>query len=118
MKKYFKVKYGFDTQSAVTVEEGGELDKVVYAWKEGLPVSIGNKMIQGKYIISIEPDYHRYTGWNEGYSPSNSDDFAQIRRDCPDFTGVLEESKQRIAQLEAKGKQHLIGTNNVKKING
>jgi hypothetical protein len=111
MIRYFKVKYGFNNLESVSVPEGGELEKVVYAWSEGVPVSVGNKMIQGKHIISIEPDYHRYTGWNPTYEPCTAEDFAQIGRDCPDFVGVLEDHKQKIALLEHKGRTDLIGQN-------
>ena len=111
MIRYFKVKYGFNSMESVSVQEGGELEKVVYAWKEGLPVVIEDKMIQGKHIISIEPDYHKYTGWNPGYEPRSPEDFEQIRKGCPEFAGVLEDCKQKINLLEAQGKTNLIGQN-------
>lgn len=111
MIRYFKVKYGFNNSESVSVPEGSELEKVVYSWKEGLPVAINNKMIQGKHIIAIEPDYHRYTGWNPTYEPSGSEDFAQIQRDCPDFTGVLEDCKNKVAFLESRNQTELIGQN-------
>jgi len=111
MIKYFKVKYGFNSDEHLSVKEGGDLEKVVYGWKEGLPIALGDKMIQGKHIISIEPDYHRYTGWNPSYLPTGSEDFAQIKRDCPDFTGVLEDCKNKVSCLEAKNQTHLIGKN-------
>jgi hypothetical protein len=98
-KLMFRVKYGFDTMSHLRVEGGAELEKAIYAWMEQVPVTLGGKMIQGKHIISIEPDYRYYTGWYETYSPTTGDDFAQIERDCPKLDGYIEAYKQRVLGL-------------------
>lgn len=83
VKHMYKVKYGFDTLSSITVEAGAELEKAIYSWLKQTPVAIGGRMINGKHIIDIKPDYHYYTGWYPNYEPSSGDDWKQIERDCP-----------------------------------
>ena len=117
----FKVRYGFDKLSTLRVHAGPELEKAIYAWAEGIPVTIGEKMIQGKHIISIEPDYHFYTGWYESYQPTTGDDWAQIERDCPKFDGYIDAYRNRVMGLIGERKQHLIGTQppiEIKQLNG
>ncbi len=106
----FKVRYGFDKLSTLSVEAGPELEKAIYAWVEQIPVTIGGKMIQGKHIISIEGDFHYYTGWYETYLPTSGDDFAQIERDCPKFEGYVDAYRQRVMHLIGNQQTHLIGT--------
>jgi hypothetical protein len=95
--------------STLRVEAGPDLERAIYAWTEQLPVTIGDKMIQGKHIISIEPDYHYYTGWYESYQPTTGDDWKQIERDCPKFDGYIEAYKQRVIQHIRTGHPELIG---------
>lgn len=78
------------------VPEGEQLEKAIYGWIEGIPVTLGNKMIKGSSILSIEPHYHAYTGWYESYQPSSGDDWLQIKRDCPNFDGIIEGTKQYV----------------------
>lgn len=106
----FRVRYGFDKMSSLSIEAGPELEKAIYAWVEQIPVTIGGKMIQGKHIISIEQDYHYYTGWYESYQPTTGDDWKQIERDCPDVDGYIDAYRQRVMSLIADRKTHLIGT--------
>lgn len=82
----------------VSVEEG-DLKKVLYAQFKGTPVQIGESVINGKNIISIMPDYHRYTGWYESYEPKEADDWEQIKRDCPKFDGIIEYHKDKMLEL-------------------
>lgn len=105
----FKVRYGFDRMATLSIEAGQDLERAIYAWTEQIPVTIGNKMIQGKHIISIEPDYHYYTGWYESYQPTSGDDFRQIERDCPSFDGYIEAYKQRVVELIRTGRASEIG---------
>lgn len=105
----FKVKYGFSKSEQVSVDAGGELEKVIYAWAEHLPVTVGGVMIHGKHIRAIEPDYHYYTGWYPNYEPSNGDDWAQIERDCPDFDGYLSAYVNRVRSLSEAHRADEIG---------
>jgi len=105
----FKVRYGFDRMATLSIEAGQDLEKAIYAWTEQIPVTIGGKMIQGKHIISIEPDYHYYTGWYESYSPTTGDDFKQIERDCPSFDGMIDAYRQRVMELVGSGNTNQIG---------
>lgn len=108
-KVMFKVRYGFDKMSTVSIEAGPDLERAIYAWIEQLPITIGGKMIQGKHIISIEPDYHFYTGWYDSYIPTSGDDWKQIERDCPKFDGIIERYKTNVHNLISQNKTELIG---------
>lgn len=117
-KIVFKVRYGFDKMSHVRIEAGPELEKVIYAWRKQIPVTLGDRIIQGKHIISIEPDYHYYTGWYESYQPVTGDDWAQIDRDCPKFDGYIEAYRNRVNDLIERGKTNLIGMQKPLEIGG
>lgn len=108
MKKYFKVKFGFQKSDYVSVDELG-LQKAVYSMYSKKPVQIGDTFIQGDKIISITPHYHKYTGWNEFYEPKEADDFLQIKRDCPEFEGYVEATKNHVAMLMQSGRINEIG---------
>lgn len=100
MKKiYYKVKYGFGPTDFVSIEVGGELERAIYAWTTRKVVTLGEKMINGNNIISIEPHYHRYTGWYDSYEPKSSEDYAQIERDCPKFDGIMSHYRERVVYL-------------------
>lgn len=98
MTYYFKVKTGYNKKDYVVADEN-ELQKVIYSMYQDIPIQIGDSYIRGKNIISITPHYHAYTGWNESYEPIDSDDFDQIKRDCPEFSGILEEIKNHVVTL-------------------
>lgn len=111
VKHYYKVKYGFDATSFVTVEDGPELEKAIYAWIKQTPVAIGGRMINGKNIISIEPNYHKYTGWYDNYVPKSGEDWKQIERDCPTtLDAVFTAYTDRVRTLMASNQTNLIGT--------
>lgn len=108
MKKYFKVKYGYTVSDQVSIPEN-ELDKAIYAQREGIVVQLGSASINGRNIISITPHWHKYTGWYDWYEPKEGEDFAQIKRDCPNFDGVIEEHKNHVAHLTETRQIKLIG---------
>lgn len=112
IKKYFKVKFGFHQSDYVSVDELG-LQKAVYSMYSKKPVQIGDTFIQGDKIISITPHYHKYTGWNEFYEPKEAEDFLQIKRDCPDFEGYVESTKNYVAQLMQSGRVNEIGKSEI-----
>ena len=108
---YFKVKYGFNSSEQISIKED-ELEKALYAQKFGVVAQLSNKQINGKYIISIEPDINKYTGWYDSYSPSSAEEFAQIRRDCPpEINDVIRAKREKVDYLISKGQQNLIGKN-------
>lgn len=109
VKHKFKVKYGYGSTDFVSIEAGPELDKAIYAMINNTTVALGNKMVQGKNIITIEPHYHAYTGWYDHYQPKDGDDWAQIERDCPEFDGVFEAYAQRVRELIAANQTNQIG---------
>lgn len=115
MKKYFKVKFGFHQSDYVSVDELG-LQKSIFAMYSKKPIQIGDIFIQGDKIISITPHYHKYTGWNEFYEPKEAEDFLQIKRDCPDFEGYVESTKNYVAGLMQSGKVQEIGKQEIPQI--
>lgn len=113
MKKeyWFKVKYGFSALDQVSITDL-ELEKALYAQKFGITVQLGDKQINGKYIISIEPHWHKYTGWYDSYNPTTGDDFKQIERDCPkELDSVIREKRARVDYLISHKQTNLIGKN-------
>lgn len=76
------MKYGFNATESVSVDQD-TLPKAIFAQLNGTAVLLNGASINGKYIISISPDVHRYTGWNAGYEPKDAEDFRQIKRDLP-----------------------------------
>lgn len=110
INRYFKVKFGFNMSDQVSIGEE-ELEKAVYAQIMGLPIQLGNSYINGRNIISISPHWHKHTGWYDWYEPSSGDDFLQIKRDCPDYTGVIEYYKNRVNLLMQSGRTKEIGKN-------
>lgn len=104
----FRVKYGFGTADRVTISEE-ELEKAIYAQVKGMPVKLGNAYINGRNIISITPNYHKYTSWNPWYEPESPEDWNQIKRDCPSFDGVLDYYQDRVRLLMSTGRENMIG---------
>ena len=99
--RYFKVKYGFEKQDQVTIEEK-DLQKSLWAQFTGRPVVLRGASVKGANIISITPAYHKHTGWYCWYEPTNGDDWQQISRDCPSYDGVIEYHKNKVAELMEK----------------
>jgi hypothetical protein len=110
MTKHFKVKYGYGVSDQVSIEES-ELEKALYAQLMKKPVQLGNSFVSGSHIISITPHYHKHTGWYDWYEPSTGEDWVQIARDCPDYTGVVEHYKQRVQYLLSNNMENKIGKN-------
>ncbi len=110
-QRHWKVKYGHRPTEYVSIEEGGELEKAIYAQRTGTPVQLSFKFIKGTHIMSIEPNYHIHTGWNDFYEPTDGNDWEQIKRDCPNYDGILEQYKIRVVHLIQTNQTHLIGKN-------
>lgn len=106
----YKVKYGFDNLSQVSVVAGPELEKVIYAWLKQTPVAVAGRMLNGKHIIDIKPDYHYYTGWYDHYEPTDGDDWKQIQRDCPaTLDTMFDRYVDRVRGLIGSKQTELIG---------
>lgn len=117
MKKYFKVKYGYNASDSVSIE-AKDLEKAIYAQIKGVPIQLGNSYINGRNIISITPHWHKHTGWHDWYEPKDGTDWEQIKRDCPDYENDIENCKIKVQQLIQSGKIELIGKNtNTKLLN-
>lgn len=107
-KHYFQIKYGFHVNDSITVE-GAQVEKAIYAQVKKISIQIGDIYLNGSNIIVIRPAYYKHTGWYYTYEPTNGDDFEQIKRDCPDYTGVIEVYKNRVKQKMEQGKINEIG---------
>lgn len=88
-KRWFRVKYGYSAGEFISIPEE-YLAKAIYAKQKQSLFSFDDRIIDGKEIKTITPDYHKHTGWNEWYEPKDADDFKQIERDCPDYTGYID----------------------------
>ena|SRR3990167_7633314 len=106
--RYFRVKYGYNVSDQVSIPES-ELEKAIYAQIKGVPINLGNSYINGRNIIAISPHWHKHTGWHDWYEPKDGEDWKQIKRDCPDYDGVIETSKERVRYLMENNKENLIG---------
>jgi len=95
---YFKIKYGYGNLDFVSVDEL-ELQKAIYAMFTSKPIQLGNTFVRGDKIISITPHWHKYTGWNESYQPTEADDWLQIKRDCPELEPMIEHTRDYVAKL-------------------
>jgi len=107
MTKYFRVKYGYSVADQVSIEEE-DLQRAIMARIKKLPVQLGNSYISGGNIISITPHWHKHTGWYDWYEPKDGDDFAQIKRDCPNYDGVIEAHEAKVYELIQTGKEKLL----------
>lgn len=108
----YRVKYGYQIGDFLRVQEGPDLERALYAMLEHVPVSLDGRVIHGKTILAIEPDYHHYTGWNPGYQPKSPADFQQILRDCPSdsrFDLALNATKLYVQGAIAAGTPERIG---------
>ncbi len=109
-KKIFKVKYGYNTNDFVLVDNPNDLQRAIYAKANKIGVTLGGKVISGQEIKVIEPDVHSYTGWYRSYEPETADDFAQIERDVPpQLYGILESVSQHVNNLIVSGRVDQIG---------
>ena len=106
--KWFKIKYGYSPADQVSIREN-DLDRAIFAQRESVVVDLNGHIIQGRSIIAITPHYHKYTGWYDWYEPKDGDDFAQIKRDCPDFDGIIENHKAHVSLLQKQNQISLIG---------
>lgn len=110
-EKWYRVKYGFSALDQVSIQDS-ELEQALAAQKLGLVVRLAGQQINGKYIISIVPHWHKYTGWFNTYEPSTGDDFLQIERDCPkDLDETLRLKRERVDFLITNHQERLIGKN-------
>lgn len=115
-EKWFRVKYGYSTGEHISVPES-YLAKAIYAkHKQGL-FSFNDRIIDGKEIKTITPDYHKHTGWNEWYEPKDAEDFKQIERDCPDYKGCIDNATNLALDTIRTGNLSLL-TNSLKQIHG
>jgi len=110
IERYFKVKYGYSVADQVSIPES-ELEKAIYAQIKGTPTQLGNAYVNGRNIIAITPHWHKHTGWYDWFEPQTGEDFEQIKRDCPNYDGIIEHHKQRVQYLLSTSQENLIGKN-------
>lgn len=87
--RWFRVKYGYNINEFISIPEE-YLAKAIYSKQKQTLFSFDDRIIDGKEIKNITPDYHKHTGWNSWYEPKDAEDFKQIERDCPDYKGCID----------------------------
>lgn len=109
-KRWFRVKYGYNANEFVSIPEE-YLAKAIYSKQKQSLFSFNDRIIDGKEIKTITPDYHKHTGWHEWYEPKDGEDFKQIERDCPDYTGYIDKATTIAIEVVRTGNTSLL--NNV-----
>lgn len=108
-KRWFRVKYGYGNSEFISVPEE-YLAKAIYSKQKQSLFSFNDRIIDGKEIKTIVPDYHKYTGWNEWYEPKDAEDFKQIERDCPSFKGYIDKATNIAIDCVRTGNTSLLST--------
>lgn len=108
-KRYFRVKYGYSTGEYISIPEE-YLAKAIYSKQKQILFSYNDRIIDGKEIKTITPDYHKHTGWHEWYEPRDGDDFKQIERDCPKYDGVIDRATKIAIEANKTGNIQLLAT--------
>lgn len=114
-KRWFRVKYGYSTGEYVSVPEE-YLAKAIYSKQRQSLFSYNDRIIDGKEIKTITPDFHKHTGWNDWYEPKTAEDLKQIERDCPDYKGSIEAATHLAVEAQRTGNISLL-TSNLKQLN-
>ena len=110
-KRWFRVKYGYSNGEFISIPED-YLAKAIYSKQKQTLFSYDDRIIDGKEIKTITPDYHKHTGWNSWYEPKDSEDFRQIERDSPDYTGSIEKATSIAIESIRTGNTALLSNNN------
>lgn len=109
-KRYFRVKYGYTAGEFISIPEE-YLAKAIYSKQKQTLFSYNDRIIDGKEIKTFTPDFHKHTGWNEWYEPKDSEDFKQIERDCPDYTGYVDKATNIAIEAVRTGNVALLSSN-------
>lgn len=88
-ERFFRIKYGYAKNEILSIPES-KLATAIFAKQTGRMFQFGKAFIDGKEIKTITEDYHHHTGWNDLYEPKDAEDMRQIQRDCPDYTGCID----------------------------
>lgn len=70
--KYFKIKFGFNVDDFIVIDET-ELSRALVAQTTGKIGIFKEGSITGDKIISITPDVNKLMGWNRSYQPTPED---------------------------------------------
>lgn len=108
-KRYFRVKYGYSINEFISIPEE-YLAKAIYAFQKQSLFYFNDRIINGKEIKTITPDYHVHTGWNDWYEPKSAEDFRQIERDCPDYTGYIDAGTKLALEAMRSGKVEVLAS--------
>lgn len=100
--RWFRVKYGYKVGEYVSIPES-YLAKAIYSKQRQTLFSFNDRIIDGKEIKTIVPDYHKHTGWHEWYEPTDAEDFKQIGRDCPSYEGYIEQATNYAIEAQKTG---------------
>lgn len=108
-KRYFRIKYGYSASEFISIPEE-YLAKAIYSFQKQTLFSFNDKIINGKEIKTITPNFHIHTGWNEWFEPKDAEDFKQIKRDCPDYTGIIESATKLAIEAQRTGNVSILST--------
>lgn len=108
----YRIYYGYSAGDYIAITEN-ELERAKYAWQTGAIFSHGIKSVKGAEFKRIEPDFRHYTGWYDEYSPKDSGDFLQLKRDMPDeslFQARLNKADDRVRYILNTDQPQLLST--------
>lgn len=114
--RWFRVKYGYSTGEFISIPET-YLAKAIYSKQKQSLFSYSDRIIDGKEIKTITPDYHKHTGWHAWYEPKEGEDFIQIKRDCPEYDGYIDKATNLAIESIRTGNMSLLTSSLVKQLN-
>lgn len=105
---YVKVNTGFNTSVSIPGDEAHKAYHLFLNPEKRTVFSNGVALV-GKNITSIEPDYIKIMGWNEGYKLI-ADDYADIRDKGVDkkALSLLEKAKDIAQIIDSQNKMELL----------
>ena len=111
MKLFYKILCGYNTEQAVPITES-ELEKAYGIFLLGGRSIFSGGAVDGRYIHTIVPDWHRMMGWTPEHR-LGMDDWHELRLKGLDRAArdTQQQMHVRVSYLIAQGKQDLIGTN-------
>lgn len=110
--RYYKIRIGYGNGQGrhVKIDEM-ELELAYFIFM--MPNARGifkDGPVRHQDIITIEEDWHRAMGWNEGYE-LRAEDWDELRHHCVEYVGMKAKIKERVEFLIKTGRQDLIGKN-------
>lgn len=111
MNLYYKILCGYNTEQSVQITPE-ELEKAYGIFLLGGRSIFSGGAVDGRYIHTIVPDWHRMMGWTPEHR-LGTDDWHELRLKGLDRAArdLQHNMHVRVSHLISQGKQNLIGTN-------